>query len=209
MPSHDDSATFACRLNAARNGDADALGRILKSLERCLRNQIRQRLTPELRAWARESDFIQDAFVEALKGLPDFRGNTDREFCAWLVRIVLNNLKDCHRLHVAGRKRCAAATQSLDDGLRASLLAESLCPAEAVVRAEEAARAREALEQLSPLRRTAVTLHFAEGRSFSEIGRGLYRSADSVRKVCDRAIHRVRQLMAVEPEASTIERAAG
>jgi RNA polymerase sigma-70 factor (ECF subfamily) len=58
-----------------------------------------------LRARVSPSDVVQETFFEAHRDFAKFNGHTEREFMAWLRRILVNNLARLVERHLQADKR--------------------------------------------------------------------------------------------------------
>src|SRR5438093_10982899 len=90
------------------------------------------------------SDIVQDALLQAVVALPQFRGQTDHEFAAWLRAILANKLTDAAR-HFARQKRDAGLEQSFRESLDNSaerlvrqIPADSTSPSQHIIRKAQA-----------------------------------------------------------------------
>src|SRR5262245_334634 len=74
-------------LERARAGDSEALGSLLQAFRMYLRVLVHAVRGPDPSPAGDDSDLIQDAIVEAVRGFASFRGTTLEEFRGWL-RVV-------------------------------------------------------------------------------------------------------------------------
>ena len=91
------SPSWQADLMYARDGDRDALGRILDAVRDYLRRVARRELPDNLRAKEDESDLVQQTFAEASASFDHFRGTCRHELEAWLRRILLDNVSNFRR----------------------------------------------------------------------------------------------------------------
>ena len=193
-------------LDNARTGSVEALGRLFEVCRAYLLTVARQKLTAALRAKVDAADVVQETFIEALRDFPTFRGENGQQLLGWLRGILRHNLADLSKRF---QSRCRTVSQEVP-------LPEPQRLAEARIRvyqavggpiceqliAQEQRRALDAaLHRLPPLYRRVVQLHFGERCSFAEIGNGLQRSPEAVRKLTDRAVKRLRREMHVHAVA--------
>ncbi len=194
-------AALSALLHNARAGSVEALGQLLEACRGYLLTVAHQHLAASLRAKVDPADVVQETFFEALRDFSRFRGETGQQLLIWLRRILRNNLADLRKRF---QSQCRAVSQevSLSDELRLAARRRELLTAEGPISeqliAQEQRRALDiALQRLPPLYRSVVQLHFGERCSFSEIGNGLQRSPEAVRKMAGRAVARLRQEMRV------------
>ena len=115
-------------------------------------------------------DFVQAAFVEAFRSLPDFRG--DALFSTWLTRIAV-------RVTMHGARRRPPRTLPLEE---TSEQATGGPDPERVAAAREGmAVLNELLAEMRPKRRAAFVLHVLEGHSMEEVAALLNASVSAVK----------------------------
>src|SRR5918999_6459314 len=73
-------------LRRARAGDDVALGALLERYRPYLALLARLQIDRRLRGKADPADLVQETFLEAHRGFPRFRGETEAELAAWLRR---------------------------------------------------------------------------------------------------------------------------
>jgi DNA-directed RNA polymerase specialized sigma24 family protein len=81
-------------LKLARNGDQEALGRLLEDYRDYLRLLARSRVGRDLRVRLDPSDLVQETLLEAQRDFRQFLGASDAELGVWLRRILVRNLAD-------------------------------------------------------------------------------------------------------------------
>ncbi|NLG61153.1 MAG: RNA polymerase sigma factor [Candidatus Cloacimonetes bacterium] len=134
----------------------------------------------------RGADAAQDAFVNALRGLDAFRGESS--FRTWLLRIAANAARTMMRR--SGRRRetpLELAEPALADG--------AADPETRAVMNDDAQRALQLLAQLPPRQRQVVTLRVTEGLDYREIGRIVGCSETAARVNYHHGMKRLRELM--------------
>jgi RNA polymerase sigma-70 factor (ECF subfamily) len=183
IPSGDDTALDdAALLVRARAGDARAREALIaRHLQDVYALTTRMLGDPD-----RGADAAQDAFVNALRGLERFRG--DSSFRTWLLRIAANAARTMMRR--SGRRRetpIELAEPVLADG--------GMDPESAAIRLDDAERALALLAQLPAKQRAVVTLRVSEGLDYREIGRIVGCSETSARVNYHHGMKRLRELM--------------
>ncbi|MHC4731855.1 MAG: sigma factor, partial [Planctomycetota bacterium] len=88
-------------LGAARQGDADALGKLLDAHRNYLRLLARLEVGRRLQAKIDASDLVQETFLQANRAFPDFRGASEAEMLQWLRSILASRLSKAVR-HYCG-----------------------------------------------------------------------------------------------------------
>jgi RNA polymerase sigma-70 factor (ECF subfamily) len=198
----DRSATEIARwIRMAREGREDALGALLAKSRNYLRLLAATCLHRELRGKADPSDVVQDTFLKVHENFHDFRGTTDREWMAWVRRILVRNLADLQRKYaVPGRD--VGRERSLDDVAdRSSALLRDLVPARGGTPSEQA-RNREtgmlvadALAELDEGDREVVILRTFHELEWGEVSERTGRSPDAARMAWARALQRLGGLL--------------
>ena len=76
-------------IEAARQGDREALGQALSSVRDYLLLVANEGLEPALKAKGNASDLVQETFLLAQRGVENFRGRTASDWRHWLKRILI------------------------------------------------------------------------------------------------------------------------
>ncbi len=155
----------------AQRGDLDAF----EALVRRHRQQVYRVALRVLGDPIEAEDAAQDAFVQAWRALPRFRG--DAAFGTWMYRVVtngcLNRLRDRRR------------TDPLPDVLRAA----GTDTADSAIARVQIADVKRAVANLTPEQRAAWVLRELEGLTYEQIADALDLSLSAVKA----RIHRARQ----------------
>jgi RNA polymerase sigma-70 factor (ECF subfamily) len=186
-------------LHDARLGRSDALGQLLQRYRCYLGLLARLQLDRRLQSKVDTSDVVQEAFLEAHRDFPNFRGTTEGELVAWLRQILARNLANCIRHFLGTRCRDVRLERTLavelDQSAQAvtfSLAAQETSPSQGAAQREQAVLLAEALEQLRPDYREVIILRNLQDLSFPEIAQRMVRSVDSVTKLWIRALLQLR-----------------
>ena len=185
-------------LEAARQGDADALGRLLEAYRNYLRLLARLEIGRRLQAKVDASDLVQETFLHAHRAFPDFRGDTEKELLHWLRRILAARLSNIVRHFYGTQRRDLGLERELDRSSRALqqvLALSQTSPSQGVARREQAVLLANAVERLPDDYRQVIVLRNLRGLRFKEVGR----SFDSVRKLWARALDRLRKELGGPP----------
>lgn len=165
---------------------------LLISLRTYLYQIAQQAVTDQLRPQASESDFVQQALLDAHQKRDQFRGSSPEEYRGWVRAILVNRIRNFHRDHSAsaGGPGCAlrldeaAVPSSADDTPLAVLLDE-----------ERFRRLARALTALPAEHREVLAHRFEHDRTFAEIGALMSRSEDAARMLLHRALDDLRWLL--------------
>jgi RNA polymerase sigma-70 factor (ECF subfamily) len=185
-----------------RGPNIAGLGSILQLYWNYLHLLAEAQLDRRLRVRLSPSDLVQETFLEAHRDFPQFRGETEQEFIAWLRKILVNNLVVAVRRHVKAGKRDVRRDVSLEQ-VRASLDRSALqmaavlahngtSPSARVLREEMLVRLADHLAELAPDYREVILLRHLHGCSFAVIAERLQRSEGAVRMLWLRAIGQLR-----------------
>ena len=90
---------------ASKQGDNEALGRLLEQYRGYLLMLAHRYLSERLRRRVDPADIVQLTYLEAKRDLPAFRGNTPAEFAGWLRGMLKNNVATAVTRHVTTQKR--------------------------------------------------------------------------------------------------------
>lgn len=133
-------------------------------------------------------DLVQDTFLRALRGLPQWRA--DRPFVHWLRRIAVNTGRDYCRRDAARRRWIPTEEPSADPDAPAPDYADP----NATDAADQSALAetKDWLAALPPDDRTLLTLHYLEGWSLVQIAAELGWSVTATKVRAWRARQRLR-----------------
>ena len=171
----------------ARGGRAESLGRVLElnrtELALLARAQIDLRLQGRLDA----SDLVQETFLDACRDFQHFRGTSNREWVAWLRKILFHNLARVVQRQVAAKKRSTRREVSLDQRASAmerssgtiqietALVSRSSSPSSHAGRRERAACLANQLARLPADYREVLVLRNLEGLPFPDVARRMGR----------------------------------
>ena len=140
-------------------------------------------------------DMVQETFLRAYRQLHRFDGRAS--FGTWLYRIAANCSLDLIR---ARKRREVQQPQVADEEgneMAASAAASDPTPERLAYSGELKELLRPALEQLSPMERTAFVLRHYEGMCIEDIGRTLGVHAGAAKHSVFRAVQKLRR--ALEP----------
>jgi RNA polymerase sigma-70 factor, ECF subfamily len=207
--SPDNSATNDL-LARARNGEAEAVDRLLTAQREPLRRMIGARLDPALAARVDASDVVQDVLIEAHKRLNDYLRNPVMPFHLWLRHIAKDHVIDAHRRHRQAQRRSldreqpivpAALNNHSSFELAGQLLDREPTPASAAIQHELQARMESAIAALEDDDREIILMRHAEQLTNQEVAAvlELTEAAASMRYL--RAVRRLRATLLPEEDA--------
>jgi RNA polymerase sigma-70 factor (ECF subfamily) len=203
-----DSAESADLIARARAGDREALGALFTRYRARLRRMVEVRLDPRLQARLDASDVVQEAYVEVVERLEEYRRDPKLPLFLWLRLVVGERLLRLHRHHLGTQMRDAGREVSLYRGalpaassaaLAAQLLGKHTSPTQAAVRAERLLRLQEALNTLDPVDREVLSLRHFEELTAAESAQVLGIEESAAAKRYFRALKRLKQVLAAMP----------
>jgi RNA polymerase sigma-70 factor (ECF subfamily) len=189
----------------AKQGDDDAVNRLLERHRDAVRRMIDLRMDRKLQQRVDASDIVQDVLIEANRRLGDYLEKPPMPFHLWLRQMAQDRLIDAHRRHRVAAKRSLDREQPLvaRGGLDRSTLelAAEICdhertPAAAAEWNELQEQFRAALELLDEQDREVVLMRHFEKLSNSEVAEALGLTAPAASMRYLRAVRRLRGILA-------------
>lgn len=159
----------------------------------------RMQLGPDLQQKLDSSDVAQDALLQSHRSIEDFRGETEREFVAWLRQILARTVAQEIRKY-SRDKRDIRLERSLEQAFAESsarlegwLESDLDPPGDKALRQEQLIRLAESLGCLSDDLRTAIELRYLHGLSLPQVSDRMQRSRASVAGLLRRGLKTLRQ----------------
>ncbi len=180
-------------IEAATQGDPQALGRVLETFRDYLLLVANEELETDLRAKLGGSDLVQETFLSAHRDLASFRGHTEIEWRLWLRGILVHLLANHRRQYRSTSKRRIDREVALDATPRCDWPATNPSPSTNLAVRETEAALMSALDCLTENHRNVVLWHHRERLPFEEVGRRLGVSAEAARKQWERALKALRK----------------
>lgn len=175
-------------LDQVRQGNQVALGSLLEELRPYVRVIVRSmrrgRLTEN-----DESDFIQDALMQASLCAGTFQGATLGELLGWLRAITV---RTTHRTMNSAHPESASRPAHYD--LATQIVDPAAGPTTDAIRQETAARMAVALTRLPEDMQQVLVGRFVDGLDHGEMATQLGRSSGAVRMLYLRALRRLREV---------------
>jgi RNA polymerase sigma-70 factor (ECF subfamily) len=199
-----DAENTADLLKDVKEGDSQAVERLLARHRDSLHRMIQLRLDQRIKRRVDVSDVVQDVLIEANRRLKDYLQNPAMAFHLWIRQIAKDRLIDAHRRHRVSAKRSIDREQpimvaggvdqsSLD--IIGQLTDPAITPAAAATQRELAGHVEGAIARLGDTDRDIILMRHYEQLSNGEIAAalGLTEPAASMRYL--RAIRRLRELL--------------
>jgi RNA polymerase sigma-70 factor (ECF subfamily) len=196
---NDDALTPSELLERALGGDADALGRLLEAERAGLYRLAERQLEGRLAVRVDASDILQQTFLEAYRGFPQFVGKDMGKLVAWLRSILDHKIAGAIRDHALLQKRDISREQSIDDShgggapLKHDLDANLTTPSQKAIREEQADGLEQALATLPDDQREAVRLRHLEGWALADIALRLGRTPAATAGLIKRGMKTLRR----------------
>ena len=196
-------------LEGARQGEADAVERLLEAHRDGLRRLVGLRLDPAVARRVDASDIVQDVLLEVSQRLADYLRKPDMPFQLWVRHIARDHVIDAYRRHRLAQARSVDREQPLRPvgladpsslELAGQFIDKEVTPASAAVRAELQRRLQDAVARLEDDDREVVLMRHFEQMSNQEVAAalGLTEAAASMRHL--RAVRRLRAALLGEEE---------
>lgn len=187
----------------AQQGDADALNALFTRYHGLMTEIARRRLGPKLRRKEEPDDLAQTTFREATRDFKNYQYRGEDSLLRWLIQILQNKIRDKAEFYAAS-KRDSSLETALDtppDSEKpppphSDPQSPDLSVTRQVVRDERFSLLRDALDQLSPEHRQAITLVFFQGMQLRDAGEKMGgKTEDAVRMMLRRAEGKLRELL--------------
>ncbi|MBS0207284.1 MAG: sigma-70 family RNA polymerase sigma factor [Planctomycetes bacterium] len=185
----------------ARDGDADALGRLLESFRSYLRILADIEIGRRLQRKVDASDIVQEAFLDAHRQFPSFQGDVESQFAEWLRTILAGKLANTvrHYFGTQGRdvrlEREISRKMNHSSCLLSDWAVDSLStPSNQILRGEQTMIVTDALAQLPEDYRQVLLLRHMEELPFAQIAHRMNRSVNSVEKLWLRGLTQLKRI---------------
>ena len=191
-------------LIGAKEGDADAVDRLLDRHRVAIHRMIEMRLDRRIQQRVDASDIVQEVMIEANRRLRTYLESPSLPFHLWLRQMAKDRIIDAHRRHRGSVKRSVdreqgmvapAAMEKSTIEFVAQLCDQELTPAAAATMHELQRRFSAAIEKLDEGDREIVMMRHFEQLTNQDVAQafGLTQPAASMRYL--RAMRRLRQLL--------------
>lgn len=189
-------------VDAAREGDASAVCKLLAKYHPRFRARLEARMDPVLKVKMAPEDVLQEAYLDVFRRLNQLEQRGAESFFSWVTKILDNRLIDTQRAlrcqkRDIDREMSPHASVGSESywNLLDELYADSTTPSQ-VARHEEAVGALQAcLSCLSDLHRQVIQLRFLEGVSVAEVAVELGKSERTVVSLTKSALRALRESM--------------
>lgn len=188
------------RLDRAREGDEQALGELLLTVESYLKLLAKLQIGRHLQVKLDASDVVQETFLEAHRAIARFEGDTRDQFVAWLRAILASRISNNVRRYLGTQARDIRMEQQIQNDLDQSAMSlggmfvdPGETPSQLVSQEEQSRLVVECLSKLSADYQNVLVLRHLEGKTFPEIATQMNRSVDSVEKLWVRGLSKLKK----------------
>ncbi len=200
-------------IDQAVAGDESAMAELFDKHRQRLKQVVQLRLDRRVQGRLDASDVLQDAYVDAWKGLSQYTSNPVLPFYLWLRMITCRKMHALHRTHLEAQVRDARREVSLkpaegpeatSEFMAAQLLGGLTSPSQAALREELQGQLQDALNGMDPMDREMLALRHFEQLGNAEAAQvlGIDSSAASNRYV--RALERLKHILERMPGFSDV-----
>lgn len=192
-------------LQKAQRGDQESLAELLAVYRGYLLAIAVAKFDRRVRARCNPSDVVQETLLEAYRDFHMFRGGLEREFLAWLRRILANNLARAVEVHLLTDKRdlrreCKLEPTQSTGGSRIEqrdrwFADGAPSPSSACQQQEQLMTVLDRMSRLPAHYRDVLILRHIEELSFEDVGTRLGKSSGAVRMIWLRALESLRQVV--------------
>ncbi len=185
---------------AARSGDQAAFAEALASYTPILLSYIQSRLDRRLRRRIDPEDVVQQALLEAVRRVSEWRANSSYPLLMWVHLIASQSLDEARRRHFGTQSRDLRREGAYRDPSRVGAVAEAwlsrqTSPSGAAYREEVRERVTLALARLEPIDREILMLRQIDGLSNEEAAQELNITPAATSKRYLRALERIKPLL--------------
>jgi RNA polymerase sigma-70 factor (ECF subfamily) len=200
-PSNDQTQSL---LDAARQGDSDAVNQLLEKHRGPVRRLVEMRLDRKVQQRVDVSDVVQDVLVEASGRLEKYLNDPAMAFHLWMRQIAWDRIIDTYRRHRVSAKRnmdrerpmtVTAGNDQSTIELAAQICDPGMTPATAATQREIAAKVEAVIQQLSDQDREIILMRHYEHLSNFEIAEILELNPPAASMRYLRALRRLRELL--------------
>jgi RNA polymerase sigma-70 factor (ECF subfamily) len=173
------------------NGDRQGLDALLEQHLPWLEEQVRRRMSAQLKNKAETCDYIQDAVVQFMQYAPRFTVSDKAHFRALLLKVVESTLHNKYRWFMARRREMARERPLPADTVLYLDSGAARTPSKSAERHEREAWVRLGMELLDPEDKELLVLRNWNKESFSHIGERLGITENAARLRHNRAMDRL------------------
>ncbi len=196
-----DASETQVLIRDARQGDQEAVRRLLVLYHPRLRARLLRQMDPTMRSKIEPEDILQQVYLETFRAIGTFQYQGQGSFLRWMYAILDRKLIDEHRAMRAERRDVrrefkpapTAGAQTTYIDLLTRVTAGCTTPSQ-VIRKEEALGVLAACVATLPEHyREVIQMRFIESLPVADVARRLNRSIGSIHMICHRALRQLRE----------------
>jgi RNA polymerase sigma-70 factor (ECF subfamily) len=197
---------FSGLIEQARNGDAECRDRLFALCRSYLGFVARSQVETWLRRKVDASDLIQETMLEACRDFDRFDGHTEKEWLAWLRKILSHNAADFVRHYRGAAKRAVGREVSFRDPNDSHSpgapepAADQPTPSQEFLQLDTELRVTAALAELPADYQEVILLRNLQRLPFQEVAERMNRSRPAVQMLWMRAIGKLQESLAEQSE---------
>ena len=185
-----------------------ALAELFDENRERLRRMVDMRLDPRVARRIDPSDVLQEAFLDAVKGLDQYVQGSPMSFFLWLRLVTGQRLMQIHRYHLGAQRRDSRREVPIDRPaipsansfcMSGMLLGRLTSPSLAACRDELRVQLQEAIDAMEPIEREILCLRHYEELSNQEVAEELGISIQAASKRYIRALEKLRGQLSAMP----------
>jgi RNA polymerase sigma-70 factor (ECF subfamily) len=193
--------TVAGLIAQAQQGDESARQRLFALGRSYMALVARAQVESWLRVKVDASDLVQQTMLEAHRGFERFEGHTEKEWLAWLRKILSHNAADFVRCYRGTAKRAGREVPIRDPGVTTAFgapepAAPGPSPSQEFLQMDAELRLAEAIEHLPPDYQEVILLRNLQRLPFAEVAERMERSRPAVQMLWMRAVRQLQEIMA-------------
>jgi len=192
-PARDDEIEALCA--RAASGDLDAAERLLWLHHQRLLGTARRKIGVDWQGRIEAEDLLQEAYIDILRQISGFKARDSESFYRWAVRIVDHKFIDQVRLHRRAKRDIRRELAGNRQSLLGHVMGRERGPSQILRQQDAEGALMSCLARLPEEARTVVTRRHLGQENFSTIAADLGKSEDAVRRMCARAVDRLRECM--------------
>lgn len=194
-------------IGQAQQGDDSARGRLFQLGRNYMGLVARAQVESWLRVKVDASDLVQQTMLEAHRDFKRFQGQSEKEWLAWLRRILAHNMADFVRCYRGTSKRAGREVPiRLGDTTAAFGAPEPAAPgptpSQEFLQIDAELRVAEAVSRLPPDYQEVIMLRNLQRLPFAEVAERMERSRPAVQMLWMRAIRRLQEILAETDDES-------
>lgn len=180
---------------SARDGDRQALGRLLERFNPLLRKDVRSFLEPEVRS-QEEEELLQNIHLRIIRSFAKFTGTTRGALASWIRKVARSEYLDSVKHGKRSRRNPGKPLESISRTGAREVPDPRTRHTRELLRREDRELLLRAIRRLSEPQRRLMEYVLQADPSPEDVTRFLGKKPDTARKFVSRTLVRLRQLIA-------------